>query len=381
MVHCSVCFKDNIISKIRTIGDQIVCSLSCVGLLNSNEHDSCGYCHRPVWRDSYYKVNNKFYCTEICKDKIISELKIPYNSKSIQYIEENIFFNDINADSFSDINNSKQLREEVLKFYKDFQFDNIIQNDNIIIKAERYNNKKSIKNENEYLTDSKKGKLKYFKKINRYDAQEGKNTNIKDTTNIEESIDKSKSKNYVGITTNTFDDRNNLKKVYTSKNLHNKEDKINILKYRTKRTKVDRLNKNIYNSYIDNYYGKEKVSNTDKNLLNEIFSNNINKNGINSYSLINNINYTNGNNSASTRNLSSNSNFNSKKSNVSDSSSRKRISYNNINKNKTNSVRKDRVLNYCCYCGNGIGRSSFLDRKGNHFCSDYCKEEFIKCGN
>jgi len=161
--------------------------------------------------------------------------------------------------------------------------------------------------------------------------------------------------------------------------LQNKEDKINILKYRTKRTKVDRLNKNIYNTYIDNYYGKEKSSNTDKSSLNEIMSNNINKNEINSYSFINNINYTNGNNNSSTRNLSSNSNFNSKKSNVSDNSS-KGIAYNNINKNKTNSVTKDRVLNYCCYCGNGIGCSSFLDRKGNHFCSDYCKEEFIKCG-
>ena len=125
MTHCSVCFKDNIISKFRTIGDQIVCSLACIGLLNSNEKDSCDYCHRPVWRDSYYKVNNKFYCTEICKDKIISDLKIPYDSKSIQYFQENIFFNDNNKNSISNLINSRQLREEVLKFYKDFQFDTI----------------------------------------------------------------------------------------------------------------------------------------------------------------------------------------------------------------------------------------------------------------
>ena len=105
MAHCSACFKDNIISKLRTIGDQIVCSLACVGLLNSNEKDSCDYCHRPVWRDSYYIVNNKFYCTEICKDKIISELKIPYDSKSIQYFQENIFFNDNNIDCISNLNN------------------------------------------------------------------------------------------------------------------------------------------------------------------------------------------------------------------------------------------------------------------------------------
>ena len=380
MAHCSACFKDNIISKLRTIGDQIVCSLACVGLLNSNEQDSCDYCHRPVWRDSYYKVNNKFYCTEMCKDKIISELKIPYDSKSIQYFQENIFFNDDN-NTDSDFNNSKQLREEVLKFYKDFQFDTIIQNDNIYIKKESSSSQKSNKNENEYFSDSSKGNHRYFKRIKKQDIQEGKNINSKNETNVEENIDNLKSKNYVGTATNTLDDRNSLKKAFTSKNFQNKEDNINRLKYRTKRTKVDRLNKNIYNTYIDNYYGKEKVLNNDKSLPNELFSNNLylKKNEIKSYSFINNINYPNGNNN--TRNLSSNSksNLNSIKTNVSDSST-KGLTYININKNKTNSVRKEAVANYCCFCGNELGRSSFLDRKGNHFCSDYCKEEFIKYG-
>ena len=378
MAHCSACFKDNIISNLRTIGDQIVCSLACIGLLNSNEKDSCDYCHRPVWRDSYYKVNNKFYCTEMCKDKIISELKIPYDSKSIQYFQENIFFNnDNNTDS--DFNNSKQLREEVLKFYKDFKFDTIIQNDNIYIKKESNSSKKSNKNENEYLSDSSKGNHRYFKRIKKQDTQEGKNISSKNETNVEENIDNSKSKNYVGTATNTLDDRNSLKKAYTSKNFQNKEDNINRLKYRTKRTKVDRLNKNKYNTYIDYNYGKEKVLNNDKSLPNELFSNNLylKKNEIKSYSFINNINYPNSNNN--TRNLSSNSksNFNSIKTNVSHSSS-KGLNY--ININKTNSVRKDAVTNYCCFCGNELGRSSFLDRKGNHFCSDYCKEEFLKNG-
>jgi len=117
--------------------------------------------------------------------------------------------------------------------------------------------------------------------------------------------------------------------------------------------------------------------NSDKSLPNEIFSNNINKNGIKSYSFINNFNYTNVN--SNTRNLSNKSNYNAIKTNVSDSSA-KRMTYININKNKTNSFRKDGALNYCCYCGNELGRSSFLDRKGNHFCSDYCKEEFLKNG-
>ena len=377
MTHCSVCFKDNITSKFRTIGDQIVCSLACIGLLNSNEKDSCDYCHRPVWRDSYYKVNNKFYCTEICKDKIISDLKIPYDSKSIQYFQENIFFNDNNKNSISNLINSRQLREEVLKFYKDFQFDTIIQNENIDDNKKTISNKKSNKNENEYLSNSNKGHNRYFKRIRRYDAQEGKTSNSKKTLNLEEIINNSKSNNLVETTINNTDDKNCLKKVNTFKNLQKKEDKTNILKYRTKRIKVDRLNKNIYNTSIDNYYGKEKILNSDKSLPNEIFSNNINKNGIKSYSFINNFNYTNVN--SNTRNLSNKSNYNAIKTNVSDSSA-KRMTYININKNKTNSFRKDGALNYCCYCGNELGRSSFLDRKGNHFCSDYCKEEFLKNG-
>ena len=379
MTHCSACFKDNIISKLRTIGDQVVCSLACVGLLNSNEKDSCDYCHRPVWRDSYYKVNNKFYCTEICKDKIISELKIPYDSKSIQYFQENISFNDDN-NTDSDFNNSKHLREEVLKFYKDFQFDTVIHNDNTYVKKESDSSKKSNKNENDYLSDGNKGNRRYFKRIRRNDAQEEKNSKSKNATNAEESIDNQKYKNYARKTSNTLDDRNSIKKAYTSNNFQNKEDNLNILKYRTKRTKVDRLNKNIYNTYIDNHYGKEKVMNTDKSLPNELFSNSLNKNGIKSYSFINNTNYP--NEYSNTRNLSSNSNsnFNNIKTNVSNSSS-KGHEYINISKNKTSPSRMVPVVNYCCFCGNELGRSSFLDRKGNHFCSDYCKEEFLKSGN
>ena len=119
------------------------------------------------------------------------------------------------------------------------------------------------------------------------------------------------------------------------------------------------------------------MNNDNKSLQNELLGNNINRNEIKSNSFINNINYPIGNNN--TRNLSSNSNshFNNIKANVSDSST-KGLVY--INKNKTNSVRKDDTLKYCCHCGIELGRSSFLDRKGNHFCSDYCKEEFLKYG-
>ena len=125
MSRCAVCFKDIIWSKIKTIGDQTVCSLSCVGLLHANMRDICGHCKRPVWKDKYYKINNKYYCSEICKNEIINELKIPKNSKLIQFFQENIFNNDNNYS----LKNSKKLREEVLRFYKDFHFDSISNDD------------------------------------------------------------------------------------------------------------------------------------------------------------------------------------------------------------------------------------------------------------
>ena len=229
------------------------------------------------------------------------------------------------------------------------------------------------------MSGSNKGNHRYFKRIRRCDTQGGKNTSSNNMTNVEEKINNSNSKNYVRTGTNTLEARNSLKKAYTFKSIQNK-DNINRLNYRTKRTKVDRLNKNIYNTYIDSTYGEEKVMNTDKSFPNELFSNNTNINEIKSYSFINNfnnINYLNSN--SNTRNLSSNSNsnFTNIKTNVSDSST-KGLLY--IDKNKTNSVRKENVANYCCFCGNELGRSSFLDRKGNHFCSDYCKEEFLKYG-
>ena len=127
MSICGVCFKSDINSNLKTIGDQYVCSLSCVAKLKSNSKDSCNYCRFPVWKDNYYKINNKYYCSENCKNKIIKNLKIPYDSKLIQHFQENIFSNNDNDNNNVELKNSKQLREEVLKFYKDFHFDTIVE--------------------------------------------------------------------------------------------------------------------------------------------------------------------------------------------------------------------------------------------------------------
>ena len=96
MSACAVCSEKNIISNLKTIGDQFVCSLSCVRQLKSNSKDSCNYCNYPVWKDNYYIIKNKYYCSETCKNKIIKKLNIPNDSKLIQHFQENIFSNNDN---------------------------------------------------------------------------------------------------------------------------------------------------------------------------------------------------------------------------------------------------------------------------------------------
>ena len=119
MKHCQVCFKEFYSSKLKTIGGQLVCSLSCISLLNSIDKDSCYYCKRPVWKDNYFEINGKFCCSDICKDIIIEELKIPKDSNLIKHYSESTF---IKNSPFL-LNNTKKLREEVLKVYNDFKFD------------------------------------------------------------------------------------------------------------------------------------------------------------------------------------------------------------------------------------------------------------------
>ena len=66
---CKVCCKGINSAIFETIGNQIVCSLSCVGLLQSNNDDKCNQCQRPVWKDNYYKIDSLFYCSERCKKR------------------------------------------------------------------------------------------------------------------------------------------------------------------------------------------------------------------------------------------------------------------------------------------------------------------------
>ena len=357
MSRCQVCLKTNTFQILKTIGDQIVCSLSCVGLLKSNSKDSCDCCKRPVWKDNYFKINNKYYCSEICKNKIIKKLNIPYDSKTIQHIQDNIFSD--NNDNIV-LKNSKQLREEVLKFYKDFQFDTINDDSN--------NNIIAISNNNSFNKKEYKNKITIKEK--KY-----KKSNIK--LNIITNFDNTKSKNSkeqntsVPITTNNRNNRKYiLNKAFTALNLQ--KDK-NALKNKTKNLNKEQKSLNNNYNYNSNYNTSNnnnylEISNhkenehSEKNLSNNI--NSYNSNDTKNYSFINNSESK--NNKYKTLNIN-NSNVN-----------KNFYNYISLTKNSKSPVVTTSNQKECISCGTILGNAKILDRNRNAFCSDYCKEYYLK---
>ena len=119
-MFCKVCSREINAVIFETIGNQIVCSLACVGLLQSNEEDKCNECQRPVWKDNYYQIDSLFYCSERCKKKVVKNHLKKFNTLqnvNIRHIENEYFKND------SPMKNLKELRKEVKEFYQDFDMD------------------------------------------------------------------------------------------------------------------------------------------------------------------------------------------------------------------------------------------------------------------
>jgi len=117
---CKVCSKEIKSRKYGTIGNQVVCSLSCVGLLVSNEEDKCDQCQRPVWKDNYYIFNSKYYCCEKCKLTAVKRfLKRNSNltSVNIEHIQSEHLKNDTPTVGL------QELRKEVKELYDDFEFE------------------------------------------------------------------------------------------------------------------------------------------------------------------------------------------------------------------------------------------------------------------
>ena len=119
-MFCNVCSKEINSPKFETIGNQIVCCLSCVGLLVSNEEDKCDQCQRPVWKDNYYIFHSKNYCSEKCKATAVKRY-LKQNTSStgvnIQHVQNEFFKND------SPLKNLQELRKEVKELYNDFEFE------------------------------------------------------------------------------------------------------------------------------------------------------------------------------------------------------------------------------------------------------------------
>lgn len=389
MPQCPVCYKDIYSSKLKTIGDQMVCSLSCVGLLNGNETDSCQYCKRPVWKDNYYKINNKICCSEFCRDIILEKLNIPKNSNIIKHFQENIFMN-INS---TILKNTKQLREEVLKVYNDFQFDSIEDSNKMNKSPEKNQINKKIDNNNEIELNNinKNINIKEHKSANDLSAYI-KKFNHNNLLNYNSNINNSKRTKKIKINIRnpiSIDKYNNITeywsndKVYdinNSKNSNNKSHEVKLTNiknnYTSNNIHINRRNgkncdnyysnynyKNTYDPHV--YYNDYKYANktvyTDNNIGDNNFYdyNNMNqylnygtelRNRNKSYNLKNNLNGN--NNNYYQKNL--NTEFN-----------------NNIIKLN---VRKN---NNCKTCLRKIGNTKFLDRSGNIFCSDYCKTRYM----
>ena len=116
--YCAVCQKELISLELKTVANQCVCCLSCVGLLHSISEDACDFCYRPVWKDNYFTLNKKYYCSENCKEKkikqMLSEKLITdaINIKEQHHQDEKIYISSPQTDS-------KKLREEALEIFNE----------------------------------------------------------------------------------------------------------------------------------------------------------------------------------------------------------------------------------------------------------------------
>ena len=122
--HCAVCQKELISLELKTIANQSVCCLSCVGLLPSIAEDACDFCFRPVWKDNYFTLNSKYYCSENCKEnkkkQMLSEKLITdtIGIKEQHHQDDKIYISSPEIDS-------KKLREEALEIFNELD-ENII---------------------------------------------------------------------------------------------------------------------------------------------------------------------------------------------------------------------------------------------------------------
>ena len=210
-MFCHACSKEIYSPKYETIGNQIVCCLSCVGLLVSNEQDKCDQCQRPVWKDNYYIFHSKNYCSEKCKVTAVKRYlkqNTSLTGVNIKHIQNEFFKND------SPSKNLQELRKEVKELYNDFEFEennsNNNQNQNLNEKYSFPNIKtvKSIKKDDEEInesSDNQENNSNYNNNINRNSNTNSINNNINNNNmnnNCFNSINN--DKNYINYDNNNI---------------------------------------------------------------------------------------------------------------------------------------------------------------------------------
>ena len=246
------------------------------------------------------------------------------------------------------------MREEVLKFYKDFKFD--------ISYDENQNNKK-------YTIDTNN-----FRRVKTIKEEKRENNNLH--IDIENSYENQNPKEFnANRQTSNNNGISSFTKVLTPFNFHKQErNKINNFSKNINKEKKTFNKINNYNSInsrdIGKKYKKEIQFLSRKNLSKNISNyNSINSDHNKNYSFINTRN-----------NQKEKVNYNSVSRN-NNNSVKKYSSFINLNNNKINQEKSKERKKECIYCGRKLGNAKILDRDNNAFCSDYCKDEFIKYNN
>ena len=372
MPYCPVCKTEIFSSKLKTISGQIVCSLSCVGLLESIKTDQCNYCQRPVWSDNYYKIENKYFCSTYCKDMAVNQVNKMDNYNNIQHFNENYFSNTKPLI----LKNTEKLRNEVLKFYKDFKFE---ANENLNIenipefkKITNINSKnmKYHKSSNSSFRTFKISRLNQTEIGNKYQINISREKIDRENKN-KMLIDRINNKNIFVVDSYGKKDSQNKKRIYLNENKYlDTKEKVFETKDKYK-PQISLYNKNTFqrdknkDDYISNKVNihlNKTIDNKKTRLKDNIFKKPNaydSNNWIESSHLINNYN--------SSYDLSRNDNI---------------FQANSIIKNNITSKNTSRIgikkTPICKTCLRKLGNATFLDRNGNRFCSDECKSEFLQ---
>ena len=249
-MFCHACSKEIYTPKYETIGNQIVCCLSCVGLLVSNEQDKCDQCQRPVWKDNYYIFRSKNYCSEKCKVTAVKRYlkqNTSLTGVNIKHIQNEYFKND------SPIKNLQELRKEVKELYNDFEFDenNSNNNQNSLEKNSFPNIKtvKSLKKVDEIneSSDNNENKTNYNNNnISPNSNTNSINNNIDDTDNMNTNNINNGFNNDINNNINYDNDNNNI-------NLKNEPiKKYNLIPNKIASIKI--VDNDNMNNYDDNKY-------------------------------------------------------------------------------------------------------------------------------